>query len=851
MTTYQGPHAAVTQQFVPTPAAVSIEDLPSVCIGSAFDVYAKEVIGSSFGIIDNDLLWDPIEKVVYDKSVIDQKAYDFYPVIVYSETPFGDIELEMSDGDVASTGVTIGYDDAYKVPNTEQVAGSCQGIIPYYKQDLSAGDVRIEANDLSVVIVDGGYVATARVRPGQRVYVNISSVWTFVGVVGSVGNDETRIKLATPYSAPITTTGEGLVIGAASVSLIDIPDTIYDPNADFISSRTRVGDVVHISTQTISTSIATPLEATIVAIIDKNTLRFNTTTITTGLEDSDFLKYKSFTATPGNTLSLYTYWVERFVGFSQNYKMKLEGATPGDGVPVQQINETTLTYLKADTNKVLKINDLFIITAANQVELTDDRTVAANISRVKTIVDGGTLWTVTTDTPILRVDGVAFSDNEFIAAWEPKIESDIKVNFRSIREEETGVVKRITSIKDIADAWTKDGEIGIHNELAFMASIMFTLNGGKVFYGGNVDASAVNLSTEYSSILEDFKIKDVYSHAFGTTDAGVNAIAGPYCDNQADPYEGHERIAVLCYDEDDIYSMGSDGCSVATTGIITIDGVMDTLSAGLTVNDVAKIFDSSGGLVDTVTVTETPDPGSPNAVQTDYSGSALDGTHSVQFLSGRKDDQALKIAAINYGNRRIATIWPGWFDANFSGNRYTLPPYYITAAIAAMDSAIGVAQSFTNKSFSIPGLSNITLNTNHYFRKLQLDDIGSGGVDIMIQDATVSQSIKSRHDLTSNMDAVIYRERSITKQADVAAKTIRNAIAPYVGKYNLTDDLFQFIGQVISIVVTKLLKEGILRNLSMVSIGPDEVIADKINIVMEAQVFVAGNYYDITLIVKS
>jgi hypothetical protein len=37
----------------------------------------------------------------------------------------------------------------------------------------------------------------------------------------------------------------------------------------------------------------------------------------------------------------------------------------------------------------------------------------------------------------------------------------------------------------------------------------------------------------------------------------------------------------------------------------------------------------------------------------------------------------------------------------------------------------------------------------------------------------------------------------------------------------------------------------------MVSIDRDEVIADKVNFVFEATVFVAGNYYDITLIVKS
>ena len=181
-----------------------------------------------------------------------------------------------------------------------------------------------------------------------------------------------------------------------------------------------------------------------------------------------------------------------------------------------------------------------------------------------------------------------------------------------------------------------------------------------------------------------------------------------------------------------------------------------------------------------------------------------------------------------------------------------LPPYYITADIAGRDGRILVSQSFTNMSFTPYGLSNITLNTNFHFKKSELDTIGAGGIDIMIQDQSTSQTIKSRHDLTSNMDAVEYREHSITKQADVSAKTYRSAVAPYVGKFNITDDLLRFIGQVCNIVSQKLTKTpGIIANATVSSIKRDEVIADKINIYITITVFVAGNYYDIELLVKS
>lgn len=851
MPTYQGPHVAVTQQFVTSPGAIAIEDLPSVAVGTAFDVFEKEQIGSSYGIVDRELAWGA-DKVIFDKDAIDQKAFEFYPVKVFANSPFGNVDLELLDANLSSTGATLVRDKSYKVPDTEKIVGACEGIVPYYKRILTAGDVQIYAADLRTVVIVGGTVVTAQLRPGQKVFVTTDggTSWTLVGTVGSIGNDETKIRLATPYTAPITT-GDGIAVGAVSDTLIDIPDTIYDTTADFITTKIRVGDVVYISSLSIAASIANPIAASVVSIIDKNTLKFNTETLVAGQVDYEYLKYQDFTETPGSTIQLYTYWVERYAGFSQNYGIKLLNA--GAGVAVGKVSSSVLTVPTAGF-PIVNEGDVFIITTANVAAGSEERDVTPGFRpyRIQTITINGANYEITVDGTIYH-SGVApeteFSGGEFISIWSPKVETPVFADFRAVRSEELGVVKRIASLEDITAAWSKDNDISIHNELAFMAQIEFGLNRGKVMYGVNVDATEANITAQYAAAFDELKLYDVYCHALGTEDPGVNALAGPYVDGQSAPYEGHERIAVVAYDEDDIYLQGSDTGSVATTGLITIDGAFDPIAAGVTIDDVVKIYDSSGDFVDEVLVTETPTI--VTQVQTDYSGGILVAGHSFRFQSGRKDDQSVRIGAIGYGNRRVQVVWPGWFQADFGGVTYTLPPYYISAAIAGMDGGIIVSQSFTNYAFSIPGLSNIKLDTNHYFRKLQLDEIGGGGVSVMIQDARISQTIKSRHDLTSNMDAVEYREHSITKQADVSAKTIRNAINPYVGKYNITPDLFRFIGQVCAIVSTKLVKEGVIARLSVLKIKRDEVIADKINITMEATVFVAGNYYDVTLIVVS
>jgi len=382
-----------------------------------------------------------------------------------------------------------------------------------------------------------------------------------------------------------------------------------------------------------------------------------------------------------------------------------------------------------------------------------------------------------------------------------------------------------------------------------MVNIQFQLSEGKVVYAVNVDASTGSLATEYSEALEELKMIDSYSHAFGTTDGGVNGLMASYVLAESDPYQAHEKIGIVAYDQEDVFLMGSDTGSVSSAGVVTLDGAFDPITAGTTVKDTIDVYNASGVFQETLTVTETPTLAT--SIQTNGT-TAYGAGHVFKIKSGRKNDQAQRISSLGgIDERRVAAIWPGWFYGVVDGERIILPPYYISAAISGLDSGQLPAQSFTNLNFSIPGISSIELNTNTYFKKSDLDVIGGTGVDVLIQEISPSNSIRSRHDLTTDMSAVQLRERSITKQADVAAKTIRSAVKPYLGLYNITDKLLKFLGQVSSTVSTTLVRDGVLSELNILSVERDEVIDDQVNFVFEAIAFIAGNYYDVTLIVKT
>ena len=842
MSTYQGPHVAVTQKFELSPPAVAIESLPSVVVGTAFDVYEKESLGEAPGLVSGTAATSAMswasDKVVFDHTVAGRRAFEFYPPKAYVRTSVEDFEIESEDIVLNANGIVLDASDTY--PLTTVAEGSSDAFVPYYKATAAAV---ISESDLQTVTIANGAVVTAKIQKGQKVFVDT----TLVGVVGQAPTSEGVIKLAAPYSVAIT--GAAITIGVTDTTT-DLPDTFFDPNADFTADQVQVGDILELNTNDLGEEVL----ATVTSIINKSTLRLYTKTAVSNL----LLKMKSMddvVSTISGTFGVGSYKVTRLIAFGQT---RYEAAT---GLPVaDKVDDTKFKIADSGFSAHVAATGLsgypevgFLFTIS-----PDGGQVAAHTKSytITSLFNDGTDWVIGTDQPIYLDDETTIftgGSAERFNMWDSVISNEIVADFRAINSNELGVVKRITSDSDITNAWSKDDDISVYNELAWMAATTRSAAGGKVMYGVNVDASEDNLAAQYVEAFEALKIHDVYSHAIGTTDAGVNAVVAAYLGEQSDPYQGHERIASICYDQDNVYAQGSDIGNMDTDGVVEVSGAFNPITAGVTVEDKVDIFDEDGVYMSTVDVVSTPDP-DPDAhlyISTDYSGDALNG-HTFKFKTGRKGEQANKIAAIKYGDRRVKVIWPGYFTASVGGDVLTLPPYYITANIAGRDGRIIVSQSYTNMTFTPYGLSNLIMNTNFHFKKGELDTIGGGGIDIIIQNASLTQSVKSRHDLTSNMDAIEYREWSITKQADVSAKTYRAAVAPYVGKFNITDKLLTFISTVVGIVSQKLTKSpGIVAKAETTAIKRDEVIVDKINIYVTITVFVAGNYYDIELLVKS
>ena len=852
----------MTQDFTQTPAAVSIDKNAPYSIGTAYDVYRRSSLGTFQGspsTADAVFPWQAqgvdVNDVIYDESH-GAKRYAMFPVVITAKQ--GLMEKVMTLGDdysLSDAGVAFHRDAAYDIATVAYSSGLAVPMmsIPVTAITAAAG----------VWTVDPGYnLATAGIVKGLPMAISSSVYTTVVSVVGQV------LTLADALVLP---SSGSVVIGSKNMTQACC---MTRKTGSWLSAGIKSGDIVKFS---LSQDPTTTYEASVIAL-SSSVLTFNTVTAAYPTDIT-----QAFAADISNSGYPTQAKAERLVGF-------MSGVIHG----VTGVWNTDKTVFAADTTLATGVtgtwsagNTIFTADAAWPAPpVANDVLIIGDGSRyvIQSVGSGNdvTLATAPTGSPaaavslvipatwestpkvgdvvvcgLSQVSVIAVANNAITVSsavataatvdlWRPVVTSTVLADFRAASSDNANVVQKITSLDAIRNIYCKGQEIDDCNELAYMLFIQFQLSGSSV-YACNV---AMDDLTAYAEALDNSLMQEVYSIAMGTTVSGINALLEPHVVDASQPYTARERIATGVVDLDDVYIVGQ-GPATATAGVLT-DLDFSATQAGVQAGDSVGI--TLAGITTWATVLVTPTD--PDSIAT--SATTITDSVTVVVRTQHKEVMASKASEMTAGSpsRRVATVFPGWFQAtNATGDTRMYPPYYISAGITGVDVGTDPSQSQTNLLWSIPGLSAITLNTNFFFRKEQLDVIGGGGIDIMIQPATVSNQINSRHDLTTDMDSIQYRERSITKQADAVAKAYRKAMSPYIGRYNINgpagDKLIEFLGQIASIVNSALVKANVCASVTCQSITRDATVADKLNFQVNVTVYVAGNYYDITLNIVS
>lgn len=125
--------------------------------------------------------------------------------------------------------------------------------------------------------------------------------------------------------------------------------------------------------------------------------------------------------------------------------------------------------------------------------------------------------------------------------------------------------------------------------------------------------------------------------------------------------------------------------------------------------------------------------------------------------------------------------------------------------------------------------------------------MAGGGTYIMTQNSEQSP-IVSRHQVSTDVTSVAKRELSITNALDFTAKFLRNALDPYIGRFNVTPAFLKLVNSILVSSALFLTRSGAIQDIKNISVKQDEVNPDTINVSLEIKVKYPVNYIKITLV---
>jgi hypothetical protein len=137
------------------------------------------------------------------------------------------------------------------------------------------------------------------------------------------------------------------------------------------------------------------------------------------------------------------------------------------------------------------------------------------------------------------------------------------------------------------------------------------------------------------------------------------------------------------------------------------------------------------------------------------------------------------------------------------------PGYYLSCAIGGQTAGQPSQQGFT--FLGINGIKRI-YGSNDYFSEEQLTELSNGGIYVFTQDSLASLP-STIHEVTTDVSTLEFSEYMILKNFDYIAWTFLDVLLEFIGRWNVTAETIQFIGQAEQAVI------GTLKSARKIKIG--------------------------------
>lgn len=162
--------------------------------------------------------------------------------------------------------------------------------------------------------------------------------------------------------------------------------------------------------------------------------------------------------------------------------------------------------------------------------------------------------------------------------------------------------------------------------------------------------------------------------------------------------------------------------------------------------------------------------------------------------------QALSDIARAFATRRMILGAPETVTISDGSLSVNVPSFYAAAVEGGKAAQLLPHVGFSNTI--APGIQDV-INSNDYFSKTQMNIAAAGGIWWWFK-PTPSSAVTCRHQLTTDTTTIESREWNLLRPLDYLAKMLRMQIRPYLGKYNITDDLLRLVDMALDGIVQEL-----------------------------------------------
>jgi hypothetical protein len=409
--------------------------------------------------------------------------------------------------------------------------------------------------------------------------------------------------------------------------------------------------------------------------------------------------------------------------------------------------------------------------------------------------------------------------------------ANVKIGYRAKNTGAAGY-KIHNSLKAITDTLGKDVS---WNPLAYAAALCMS-NSSSIVTSYDVGPDGV---VDSAGTLGQLGVKDIYALAF-IDDSADAAKVKTHVETMSDAINKKERLAFL--NKATPWDTNNANAQTPTDLAATAAAVRD---ANLSINS-KRVFETHP---DVAYVLETRpvatlNPSFQTAAFQNVTGITWANysaycelasevtTGGTKYVAGTKIDSTVFAALLADGNIGDLQVFA------------PVPGGYYNAACAGLLISQTPEQPLTN--LSMGGIKR-TLGSQDQFTEADLNTMAGGGTYVITQDGPTAP-IYSRHQVSTDVTSIAYRELSVTKSLDYAAKFIRDGIKPYVGVNVISPAFIKLLNSVLVSQGLFLVREGVLNDFKVISVAQDSVSADTIQVVVNVLVKYPVNYIKIKLV---